>query len=258
MSSWIIAKNRQQKKKVEVTKYHDTSLSEDVFTTYLELLAYYAYSQKMGEICNVWDPSGIVKSTLRINPQVKLVREKPEIDPLPLSEYTSLVSPMTFKDIQKIASNLISYDQSLNQTVVRFLEKSGIKGMFDIGIHLLKDPAGPDLALMKQYVALIKNYQVKAKKDKLNVYIMSDNYSVVQHFQTFCDPSWKITSLSKTPLKVTDDAFIQAMAEVQIMTALPALILDFDRSVDRFIHLMQRNPKLLYFTELNGAPWRLF
>lgn len=257
MSSWIIAKNRQIKKKAVITKYHDTSSSQDVFSVYLDLLASYAYSQKMGETCNVWDVSGLVKSTLKNNPQVKVLKEKPEADPMPLSEYTSLVSPIQFKDIQKMASSLISYEQSLNQTVVRFLEKSGIKAMFDIGIHLLKDPAGPDLALMKQYVALIKAYQVKAKKEILNVYVMSDNYSVVQHFQTYCDPSWKITSLSKTPLKVTDDAFIQAMAEVQIMTALPALILDFDRTVDKFIYLMQRNPKMAYFTELNGEIWKL-
>ena len=223
----------------------------------MELLASYVYSQKMGETCNVWDPSGLVKNTLKANPQVKLLKEKPEATALGLTEYKSIVSPIPFKDIQKMASNLISYDQGLNQTIVRFLEKSGIRSMFDIGIQLLKDPAGPDLALMKQYVSLIKAYQVKTKKETLNIYVMSDNYSVVQHFQTYCEPSWKITSLSKNPLKVTDDIFIKEMAEVQIMSALPGLILDFDRPVDRFIYLMQRNPKLTYFTELNGEVWKL-
>lgn len=257
MSSWIIAKNRQQKAKVVITKYHDTSSSEDVFCKYLELLASYVYSQKMGETCNVWDPSGLVKNTLKANPQVKLLKEKPEVNALGLTEYKSIVSSIPFKDIQKMASNLISYDQGLNQTIVRFLEKSGIRSIFDIGIQLLKDPAGPDLALMKQYVSLIKAYQVKTKKENLSIYVMSDNYSVVQHFQTYCEPSWKITSLSKNPVKVTDDVFIKEMAEVQIMTALPGLILDFDRPVDRFIYLMQRNPKLTYFTELNGEVWKL-
>jgi hypothetical protein len=188
---------------------------------------------------------------------VKLLKEKPEAEPLTLSEYQSLVSPIPFKDIQKMASSVISYDQSLNQTVVRFLEKAGIKNMFDIGFQLLRDPAGPDLALLKNYVSLLKTYQQKSKKETLHIYIMSDNYSVVQHFQSYCDASWKITSLSKTPLKVTDDVFIQKMAEVQIMTALPALILDFERPVDRFIYLMQRNPKMNYFTELNGEVWKL-
>ena len=48
--------------------------------------------------------------------------------------------------------------------------------------------------------------------------------------------------MSKNPPKDNDIAFIQTMAEVQIMTAVPALILDFERPVDRFIHLMQKKP----------------
>jgi hypothetical protein len=257
MSSWIIAKNRQTKKNVGIKKYHDTSSTSDVFTMYLELIASYIYSQKMGEQCNIWDPSGLVKNTLRSNPQLKVLKEKPETEALTLSQYNSFVSPLTFKEVQRVASSLISYDQTLNQTVVKFLEKSNIKAMFDIGIHLLKDPAGPDLSLMKQYINLIKTFQQKAKKETLNIYVMSDNYSVVQHFQSYCDPSWKVISMSKTPLRVTDDAFIQAMAEVQIMTALPALILDFDRPVDKFIYLMQRNVKMQYFTEINNEEWKL-
>ena len=276
MSSWIIAKSRQQKKKAEITKYHDTSRTQirivkneqgdvttfegpqDTFVMYTEFIAAYAYSQKMGELCNIWDASGLIKNTLKQNPQVKLLKEKPEADPLTLTNYQALVSPISFKDIQKMAANLIVYDPLLNQTVVKFLEKSGIKGMFDIGIHLIKDPAGPNLVMLKKYAALLKAYQAKAKLATLNLYIMADSYAAVQHFQSYCDSTWKITSMSKTPLKTTDDPFIQAMAEVQIMTAVPALILDFDRPVDRFIYLMQRNPRMAYFTEFNGKDWKLF
>jgi hypothetical protein len=86
---------------------------------------------------------------------------------------------------------------------------------------------------------------------------MSDNYSAVSHFQTYCDPSWKITALCKNPIKDSNDAFVQAMAEVQIMTAVPALILNFDRPVDRFIYLMQRNQRLAYFVEMADKEWTL-
>jgi hypothetical protein len=47
------------------------------------------------------------------------------------------------------------------------------------------------------------------------------------------------------------------MAEVQIMTAVPALILDFERPVDRFIYLMQRNARLTYFVEMADKEWTL-
>jgi hypothetical protein len=212
----------------------------------------------MGETCNVWDDNGLLKSTLKANPQVKYLQEKPE-EAIVLGDkdYSGFVTQMKFKEIQKIAGTIISYDQTLNQTVVRFLEKAGIRAMFDIGLHLERDPAGPNLAELKKYAASIKAYQAKAKKDSLTVYIMSDNYSTVSHFQTYCDPSWKITALCKTPAKDTDDMFIKAMAEVQIMTAVPAIILNFDRPVDRFIYLMQRSPRLNYFVEMADKEWTL-
>lgn len=258
MSSWIIAKHRQTKKKPSVTKYHDTASSPDVFSMYMSFIGSYVYSQKMGESCNVWDDNGLLKSTLKVNPQVKFLKDKPEeATVLGDKDYTGFVSQMKFKEIQKIAGSIISYDQTLNQSVIRFLDKAGVRAMFDIGIQLVRDPAGPNLAQLKKYAASIKAYQAKAKKDTLAVYIMSDSYAAVSHFQTYCDPSWKITALCKNPPKDSDSAFIQAMAEVQIMTAVPALVLDFDRPVDRFIYLMQRNQRLDYFVEMNGKDWTL-
>jgi hypothetical protein len=48
------------------------------------------------------------------------------------------------------------------------------------------------------------------------------------------------------------------MADVQVMTTLPALILDFDENLDRFIYLMHRNMKGVdYFKEVNGKAWYL-
>ena len=258
MSSWIIAKHRQTKKKPSVTKYHDTASSPDVFEMYMSFIGSYIYSQKMGESCNVWDEVGLLKSTLKANPQVKYLQEKPtEATILANKDYVGFTSQIKLKEIQKIASTIISYDQAWNQTVIRLIEKAGIRAVFDIGIHLERDPAGPNLAQLKKYAASIKAYQAKAKKDTLAVYIMSDNYSIVSHFQTYCDPSWKITALCKTPPKDADDIFVRAMAEVQIMTAVPALVLDFERTVDRFIYLMQRNQRLSYFVEMGDKEWAL-
>lgn len=258
MSSWIIAKSRPTKKKPSVTKYHDTASSPDVFQMYMSFIGSYIYSQKMGETCNIWDDSGVLKSSLKLNPQVKYLNEKPEeATILGNKDYTGFTSKMKFKEIQKIAGSIISYDQSLNQAVINYVNKAGVRSVFDIGIHLERDPAGPNLGQLKKYAASIKAYQVKAKKDSLAVYIMSDSYATVSHFQTYCDPSWKITALCKNPPKDINDAFVQAMAEVQIMTAVPAIILDFERPVDRFIYLMQRSPRLNYFVEMGDKEWTL-
>ena len=257
MSSWIIAKNKPMKAKPSVTKYHDTSSSPDVFSMFLNYIGAYVYSQRMGEMCNVWDADGTLKNTLRTNPQVKLLKEKPEIEALSLIQYKNILSSMKLKDVQKLASTLIVYDNDLNQSVVQHLKKAGVNGLFDIAIHIMKDPAGPDIVLMKKYASLIRAYQIKAKKEILNVFIMCDNYTTVTQFQTYCDSTWKITSLSKNPVKNNTEEIIKAFAEIQVMTAVPALILDFQRPVDRFIYLMQRNVKLDYFTELNSKEWFL-
>jgi hypothetical protein len=255
MSSWIIAKNKQKKKVTIITKYHDTSLSGDVFAMYLDYLGAYCYSTKLGETCNVWDSNGIIKDSLKLTPQVKLLKEKPEADSLSLDDYKSITTKLTFKEIQKIAASLIVYDDALNRSVIKALDKAGIKTIFDIGIQLV---TGADAVLLKRFATLVKAFQVKSKKEKLNIYVMADSYDSVLEFQKLCDPSWKLTSLSKNPPRDSTENFIQVLAEVQIMAALPALMLDFNRPVDKFIYLMRRNEKLDYFFELNSTEWNLF
>ena len=255
MSSWIIAKNKQKKKVTVITKYHDTSLSGDVFSMYLDYIGAYCYSTKLGETCNVWDSNGLIKDSLKLTPQVKLIKEKPEVAPLGIQEYKGITDKLTFKEIQKIAASLIVFDEALNRSVIKALDKAGIKTIFDIGIQLV---TGVDLTLLKRFAILVKAFQVKSKKEKLNVYVMADSYDSVLEFQKLCDPSWKITSLSKNPPRDSTENFIQVLAEVQIMAALPALILDFNRHVDRFIYLMRRNEKLDYFVELSSKEWTLF
>ena len=238
-----------------ITKYHDTSLSGDVFNMYLNYLGAYCYSQKMGETCNVWDSNGLIKESLKLTPQVRLLKEKPETEPLSVTEYKTLTDKLTFKEIQKIAASLIIYDDSLNRSVIKVLDTLGIKKIFDMGIQLV---TGANEELLKRFVGLVRVYQAKSKKEKLDIYVMADSYNSVLEFQKLCDPSWKITSLSKNPPRNSSENFIQVLAEVQIMTALSALILDFNRPVDKFIYLMRRNEKLDYFIELTSTEWILF
>jgi len=260
MSSWIIARNvAPRKKTLIVSKYLDASNVSDMPGLYLNYLAAYIYSQKMGEPCSVWDPTSILRNTLRAHPQVRFLKEVTEEQTTMTSDmFKSLVSSVKFKDVQKIAADLIFYDTVFNREVVNVIQKAGIKSTFDIGIHLLRDVTGPNLAAFKMYSDLLKAFQKKSKKDKLSIYIMADQYSVITQFQSYCDPSWTIVSLSKSPAVGPDNEFIHLMADIQIMTALPALVLDFDRSADKFIYLMQRyRGGLTYFTEIDGLEWNL-
>lgn len=259
MSSWIIKRNVAPRKKKVVLNYYDASKSTDMITVYLEYLSAFIYSQKMGEPCAVWDPSNILENTLRQPIQVKFLKEvSEEANALSIDTFKPIIAPLKFKEIQKIAADTLFYDQAFNRAVVGVIQKAGIKDIFDFGFHLVKDISGPNLTAFKIYSELLKEYQKKTKKPSLLVYIMADNYSLITQFQTYCDPSWKIVSLSKIVPVSADDAFIQLMADIQIMTALPALALDFSRSVDRYIYLMQRyRGGLLYFKEVKDKEWNL-
>ena len=260
MSSWIIARNVQTKKKPVAIKYYDITVSPDIVSLYLNYLSAHIYSLKMGEPFNFWEPTGVIQNTLRQIPQVKFLKEVPEDGSIiPASSYQPYVSSMKFKDVQKIASDVLLYDAAFNRAVVNVINKAGIKTIFDIGIHLIRDISGPNLTAFKMYGEIIRDYQKKSKKDTLSIYIMADNYSVVTQFQTYCDPSWKIVSLSKTPAMNSDDMFIQQMADIQIMTAIPALALDFTNNIDRYIYLMQRyKGGLTFFKEVKDKTWNLF
>jgi hypothetical protein len=259
MSSWIVGRTVPAKKKVIITNYYDATASSDTISLYLEYLSAYIYSQKMGEVCNIWDPNAILKNTLRQHPQVKFLKEKSEeASATPVSVFSSLVSKMKMKDLQKIATDLLVYDTDFNRTVVNLIQRAGIKTVFDIGIHLVKDISGPNLPAFKMYSELLKEYQKKTKKEILSIYIMADSYSVVTQFQSYCDPSWKIMSLCKIPVIDAETQFVQTMADIQIMTAIPALALDFSRPADRFIYLMQRTKGgLTYFKEVKNVEWNL-
>lgn len=260
MSSWIIARNIQPKKKATSVKYYDITVSPDIISLYLNYLSTYIYSLKMGEPFNIWEPAGVIQNTLRHLPQVKFLKEIPQDGTLiKESSYQPFASSIKFKEIQKIAADILLYDQSFNRAVVNVIDKAGIKSIFDIGIHLIRDISGPNLAAFKIYSEILKEYQKKSKKDTLSIYVMADNYNVVTQFQTYCDPSWKLVSLSKTPATNSDDIFIQKMADIQIMTAVPALALDFTRSDDRYIYLMQRyKGGLTFFKEVKDRTWNLF
>lgn len=260
MSSWIIARNVSRKKTVVQPKFLNASDVTNIPELYLKYITGYIYFQKMGEPCTLWDPSQILNNTLRSHPQVRYLKEDPiETNEVSLETFLSVVSKLSFKEIQKTAGDLMYYNPSFNNDVVAVINRAGIKIIFDIGFHLVKDISGPNPGMFKMYADLLKAYQLKMKKENLSVYIMADTYNVVTQFQSYCDPSWKIVSLSRTPAKGQEDMFIQTMADIQILTAIPALILDYSRPEDRFIYLMQRyRGGLTYFKEVKDREWKLF
>jgi hypothetical protein len=255
MSSWARAKVIPTKKPVTVSAYHDTAPSPDIPSIYLDFTQAYIFSQKMGENCFIWDPSGILDSTLRYNPQVRFLKEKPTVNSTSKSTYKSITDSMKIADVQKFARNIFEYDPGFNQSVIQVLQKASIKSAFDLSLRIVPDASGTNL---QSYVDIVRAYQVKSKKARLSIYLMAPSYEVVTAFKTLGDTSWTITSLSKSPPKDAAEAFLHMMAEVQILSVAPALILNFDYAIDRFIYMMHRELKNLeFFREINNNSWSL-
>jgi len=252
MSSWILAKSNLKNNLKPIRTYHTTATSIDIPSLYMDFLAAYIYTQKMGEPCAVFDPSNLLTSSLKYNPQIKILKEVPSAITVPNSTYKALIETMKFTDIRKYAAFALEFNTGFHQSIVNVLEKASIKSLFDVGIHITTSVHTLDV-----YINALKDYQKKSKKNNLTVYVLADSYSTVLEFQKLCDPSWKLISLSKYPPVHGPDVFIQMMAEVQIMASLPALLLDFNYTVDRFIYLLHRTKKFEFFKEVNDLPWYL-
>ena len=179
MSSWLRAKSAPIKKALVIPYYHDTTSSLDIISIYLDFLGAYSFNQKMGQICNVWDPTGVINSTLRYNPQIRILKEKPEESQgQNMDNYLNTVSNIKYVDIKRYATNIFLYDLDFNQSVIKVLEKASIKSVFDIGIHLV-----PDIKL-STYVDYIKAFQKKSKKETLTIYAMTTSYDLLKAFQS--------------------------------------------------------------------------
>ena len=176
-------------------------------------------------------------------------------DRLSLETCVNVVSNVKFADVQKAAANLFQYLPDFNRSILQVLEQASIKTAFDFGIHLVSGTTKENIGF---YVNTIKDYQKKTKKATLSIYVMADSYKEVTDFQTSCDPSWKLTSLSRFPIKDSSSQAFRELAEIQIFAVLPAAILNFEYAIDRFIYIMQRNVKGYdYFKEESGKTWSL-
>ena len=252
MSSWILAKNKVVNKVKPLISYHTTAESVDIPSTFMDFLAAYIYSQKMGEPCTILDPSTLISSSLKYNPQIKLLKEAPSATVMPTSTYTSIVNSMKYSDIRKYASRALELNSGFHHSILLALEKASIKTLFDIGIHITSQNSN-----LQEYVDTLKLYQQKIKKNSITVYVLTDSYSTVLELQKLSDPSWRLISLSKNPPTYGADIYIQMMAEIQIMSSLPSLVLDFNHSIDRLIYLMHKHKAIDFFKEINNQPWYL-
>jgi hypothetical protein len=257
MSSWVRGAKTYAKRTMTVPFYYDITTSKNIASTFLELLGAFIYSRKQNENCTIYDPNGLINDTLRYNPGIKMIKEVPEnTSQISLASLINTSKTMKFPEIQQHASTIFQYMPAFNTSILQVIQKASIRGVFDIALHITANESGNvDLAY---YVNVVRDYQKRIKKANLSIYVMADSFQLVTQFQKAGDNGWSIVSLSKFPVANTSDLLFQEMAEVQIFAVVPAAVLDFSHSIDRFIFLMQRNPKgYAYMREVKNREWAI-
>ena len=257
MSSWIRNAKIYAKPKQVVPFYYDISNTMEVSRTFLEVLGAAIYSKKQNEKCTIYDPNEFLSISLMYNPNIKVIKSAPEnTNKLSMKSLKDITATMKFSEIKAYAADIFKYQSVFNQSILNLLKNASIRSTFDMVIHLVTDASGVNIPF---YLSTIQEYQKRTKKAALNIYVMTDSYANVTAFQAVADPSWKLTSLSKFPPTDAASALFQQLAEVQIFAVASAAILDFQYALDRFIYVMQRNPKGFdFFRELHNAEWVIF
>ena len=104
-----------------------------------------------------------------------------------------------------------------------------------------------------EYIRSVRTIQSKLNKKELNIFVMTDNYSLYEEFVARGDPSWSITTLEELSAYTTSGhtqlgfnllsqekrttLFYQFLTELHIMQRIPNLVLTFSSNVGRFLYL---------------------
>lgn len=244
------------KRTIRIPNYTSLNLSSgDIHAALLDMLSVYIYNQKLGERCFIVDEAQFLPNFINQNPQITILRETPdESSVIAPSATRSTISNLKFQELQKYAGNVFVYRPEFNGAILDVLMRNGIKTAFDIGVHLVPDASGSIVGA----VNLVKAYQQKSKKTNVTVFVAANTSALVQEFSKAADPSWRIFHVNKVSPKSADEFFIARMAEVQVLSTTPALVLDFENSLSRYVYLMHRNIRdLEYLKTPTSRVWSL-
>jgi hypothetical protein len=106
---------------------------------------------------------------------------------------------------------------------------------------------------LSEYIRAIRSIQSKLNKKELNIFVMTDNYSLYEELVARGDSSWSITTLQEPsaytasghtqlefnllPQEKRLILFYQFLTELYIMQRISNLVLTFSSNVGRFLYL---------------------
>jgi Alpha-(1,6)-fucosyltransferase N- and catalytic domains len=169
---------------------------------------------------------------------------------IPMREFLAKVSVIT---LRATAANTLTWKTSLLETIQPFV--SEVTADIDVGVHIRggdKITTGEMKAIpIEQYLQQVTLYQKKIKKEKMNVFLMSDSPERIKEFTSKKDASWTIHTLrsplsigghkqldfNAAPNRLRMDSYLYFMAELYVMQQVAHVVCTFSSHVGRFLFL---------------------
>jgi hypothetical protein len=104
---------------------------------------------------------------------------------------------------------------------------------------------------LQSYVEAIRSFQSKIAKPTINIFVMTDNYEMLERLKAI-DISWSIATLPSNafyakghvqgdfnllPRKTKEDMYYSFLTELSIMKKIPYIICTFSSNIGRFLYL---------------------
>jgi len=163
-------------------------------------------------------------------------------------------------DLRLIAQQVFQWNESLVEKLEPIIKEASLPKSFDVGVHIRSNDVnvGRDLrstVTVDQYVQAVRTVQKKAGKEKMSVFVMTDNAQRLGEFIQKADRSWKVYTLSnptlsgitgRNPASTRLTAYTYFMAELLVMQSIDDIVCRLSNNVGKFLYLTVEHPERIF------------
>jgi len=227
------------------------------------------YSAKEGVPLNVNDTANavsirypLIKSTFATPPEITFV-DSQIVSATSLKkrvgQIRNYLNGTRPEELQDAAKAILSWNPALLQKLGPILDSKAFPGEFDVGVHIRagdKITSGEMKNIpIEQYIKAVKAHQNLSRKNKLDVFVMSDSSLKLDEFIKKKDATWTVHTLvspSSMQGHVQRDfnasssgsrmnAYLNFVAELFLMQQIGHVVSTFSSNVGRFLYLTSEN-----------------
>lgn len=265
MTSWIKAAP-QKPLESKPTLFFETN-ADGFCGNFIDYLYAYIYAQTVQQPLYVYDRTNSIGYTYPL--LLRTFEQEPKVlytDAMVPTASSMKKRPMQLKiqeciralpvdSLRKNAAELFTWNSTLLQRITG-LSSRRFPAAFDVGVHIRAAnrvgrqelPAIP----IEKYVSAIKEHQKKAKKVKLDVFVMTDTVSMLEALKKAADSSWAVHHLptnlinadthvqarfNSAPFREKTPVYESFIAELTMIQKAAAVVCTMESSVAKFLYL---------------------